>query len=300
MWLTPSVPCRQDLPGAVSTKLLAFGSANRFLVIHELTAGREIRRLVDLPEGVGALAFSPDGRTLAWSGDRSPVIRLVEVESGKERHTLTGHRSRIWSLAFSPDGRRLISGSQDTTALVWDLASPLGRASGVPAEKEADSLWDEMSSQDATLAYRAVRRLASAPTVLCGRIKPIVAANPRRAHELIARLDSDDFSVRNKATADLEALGEGAVGACREALSGRPSLEARRRLESFLDKQIRALWVVTPDRLRAARLQEALELAGTSEAREQLLRLAGGTPGYRLTEEARAASLRLRRTNAAN
>lgn len=32
-----------------------------------------------------------------------------------------GHKSEIYSLAFSPDGRRLVSGSGDKTARMWDL-----------------------------------------------------------------------------------------------------------------------------------------------------------------------------------
>jgi WD40 repeat protein len=66
------------------------------------------------------MAFSPDGRTLAAesAGHR---IRLWEVPTGRVRLTLPGHQAKILSLAFAPDGRRLISGSDDTTALVWDV-----------------------------------------------------------------------------------------------------------------------------------------------------------------------------------
>jgi WD40 repeat protein len=36
---------------------------------------------------------------------------------------LEGHTSYVASVSFSPDGRRLASGSQDSTVVVWDLAS---------------------------------------------------------------------------------------------------------------------------------------------------------------------------------
>lgn len=38
-------------------------------------------------------------------------------------HTDTGHQDAITSLAFSPDGQRLLSGSRDGTAKLWDAAS---------------------------------------------------------------------------------------------------------------------------------------------------------------------------------
>jgi WD40 repeat protein len=37
--------------------------------------------------------------------------------------TLRGHLSGVWSVAFSPDGQRIVTGSGDHTAKVWDAAS---------------------------------------------------------------------------------------------------------------------------------------------------------------------------------
>jgi WD domain, G-beta repeat/WD40-like Beta Propeller Repeat len=235
------------------------------------------------------MAFSPDGRTLAWAGERDVEVRLVEVASGRERHRFVGHRGRVTALAFAADGRRLISGSEDTTGLVWDLVSPPGAKPGPLLPAEAEACWADLAKQDAEPAYCAVRRLAASPASLRDRLGPIEAVDGKRVARLITELDSDTFTRRERAAGELEALGERALPACRKALEGKPAPELRRRLEALLDKQARAEWDVTPERLREARALEALELAGTAEARRILEQLAGGAAGARRTEAAKAA-----------
>jgi hypothetical protein len=95
--------------------------------------------------------------------------------------------------------------------------------------------------------------------------------------------------VREKATQELDALGETAVDACRKALQGNPSIESRRRLERLLSKQIRETGRPSPERLRILRALEVLERAGTVEARQFLTNLAKGASGAWLTREATAA-----------
>jgi WD40 repeat protein len=71
---------------------------------------------------VWALAFSPDGQTLA-SGGFDDTVKLWDVRSGRERATLRGHTDQVDALAFAPDGQLLASASYDGTVRLWDLAT---------------------------------------------------------------------------------------------------------------------------------------------------------------------------------
>jgi eukaryotic-like serine/threonine-protein kinase len=46
-----------------------------------------------------------------------------DAASGKEQLTLKGHTEHIHGAVFSPDGRRIVTGSWDKTAKLWDAAS---------------------------------------------------------------------------------------------------------------------------------------------------------------------------------
>jgi eukaryotic-like serine/threonine-protein kinase len=73
---------------------------------------------------VNAAAFSPDGLRIAIGG-RFPVTDIViRPLSGDDRAiVLKGHENSTIGLEFSPDGRRLVSGSLDQTARIWDAAT---------------------------------------------------------------------------------------------------------------------------------------------------------------------------------
>ncbi|WP_289942129.1 AAA family ATPase [Streptomyces sp. S.PNR 29] len=69
---------------------------------------------------VGALALSPDGRTLAVAGDNRKV-ELWDLPGRRRAATLAGHTGAVRSVAFSPDGHVLATAGNDGTTRLWDL-----------------------------------------------------------------------------------------------------------------------------------------------------------------------------------
>lgn len=71
-------------------------------------------------------------------------------------------------------------------------------------------------------------------TVYIPEPSPVPPADPKAARAWIADLDRDDFKTRDRAARGLAALGPPVAALLREALKGRPSAEARDRLETLL------------------------------------------------------------------
>ncbi|HEX4419156.1 MAG TPA: serine/threonine-protein kinase [Kofleriaceae bacterium] len=72
--------------------------------------------VLQAPDAIFALAFSPDGRTLI-TGGIDKLVRRIELATGAITE-LRGHRSIILSLHVAPDGA-VVSHSYDGSARVW-------------------------------------------------------------------------------------------------------------------------------------------------------------------------------------
>jgi Tol biopolymer transport system component len=280
-------------------KTLASGGQDKVVRLWDVSTGKELRQL-EAPDAVRGAAFSPDGKLVAVAaGDKS--VRLFDAATGKESRQFGGLQGKINALAFSPDGKRVVTAGQDGTAIVWELT----RDEKPPPKdlkltgKELDALWIDLGGDDARKAYAALRILRAAPAdslpFLQERLKPKPAsADAKKVAALIADLDSDDFDTREKATKELEDLGRAAESAVRQALAGKPSAEARVRLGKVLDK-LGGESALTPEQNRDLRAVRVLEGVGTPEARKLLESLVKESPGWWVSQEAKAALARLGR-----
>ncbi|MEU6996131.1 hypothetical protein ABZ953_36450 [Streptomyces sp. NPDC046465] len=71
---------------------------------------------------VGALAFSPDGHTLALNGRTDGEVRFYDTATGRLRYAFPRRTASRAPLAFSPDGKRIAGGSDEGTVRLWDAA----------------------------------------------------------------------------------------------------------------------------------------------------------------------------------
>jgi RNA polymerase sigma factor (sigma-70 family) len=309
LWEVASGRERMTLPRR-EARALAFAPDGRTvacgdaqgITLWELATGKERCRIAVPTERPETLRFSPDGRWLARGDDRA--VHLCAVWSGQRVHSFAGHDSAVTRLAFAPDSQSLASASFDTTVLVWDVASVAGRQprpAARPAPAAVAAAWDDLGSADARAAYRAIGLLTEAAgrslPLLRERLRPRPAADARQVARWLAALDSNRFTERERATRELERLGDQAEVALRRFLQGRPALETRRRAEGVLARLEGP--VTSPERLRPLRALEVLERLGTAEARQVLKTLTQGAPAARLTREAKATLERLTRQSGA-
>jgi RNA polymerase sigma factor (sigma-70 family) len=231
-------------------KILALSGADGIIRLVDLQSGKEWDRFQGHTEGVNAVAFAPDGQTLASASDDSTAL--------------------IWD----------VTKVQRPVPPVKALKpADLEQCWQALAEQDAEKAWPPAT--DLVAAPR------EAVPFLRDRLKPAAPVDARRVQELLGQVDDPQFKVRDPAIKELLKLGEQIVPALDKALAAQPPLETRQRLEELRGKLAGLL--LEGERLRAYRAVEVLELIGTAEARAVLQALAEGAPDALLTRSARVA-----------
>ncbi len=234
--------------------------------------------------------FSPDGRLVAVGPENEDgSVWLLETATGQPRVVFEGKTGYVSALGFAPDGRR-VAAAGSGGVLVWDVTGLAGRPTKKLTDDDLTALWQKLDGE-AKEAHAAVWGLVAAPEqavrMLKGRLRPAMAADPEKVARLVKDLDDEGFAVRDRASKELEKLGDQAEEALQQELKKSRSLEVRIRAEALLAKLEGP--AASPERLRQLRALEVLEHAATPKARE----LTKGAPTSWLTREANASLKRL-------
>lgn len=282
--------------------LATSGETGRHITLWETATWRVRRRLISPHGNQVPLAFTSDGRGL-WSGAEGEA-RKWDLAAGRiVARFAREHRGHIGALARFPAGTRVVSASEDGIGIVWDESHatpdvPESQKAAAPgAGFRPEGPWGALAGEDAAAAYNAMCVLVAAPResvpYLRNRLPRRNPADTSDVRRLLAQLDDEHFTIRERATKELANLGDVVEPLLREHLASTKSPEVGQRIEVVLES-IRQT-VADADTLRALRTAEVLERIGTPEAQEALQELATGAAGAKIALRARGALARLDR-----
>jgi WD40 repeat protein/serine/threonine protein kinase len=84
--------------------------------------GLVLAKLFEVPNQIGDVALSPDGK-YALTGENSGRIILWDIAKGVEAARFEGHRRNVHDMTFTRDSKRFLSCSRDGTVRLWEVAT---------------------------------------------------------------------------------------------------------------------------------------------------------------------------------
>jgi RNA polymerase sigma factor (sigma-70 family) len=134
---------------------IAAGGQDGTIALWDVSSGKPAGVMRSPHKNVHAVAWSPDGKTLAASDydleAATACIRLWNMATGKAWRSIEVHRGLIESLAFSTDGKTLISGGHDSVIHLWDTTT--GKEKTPTIGHETTVRWLALSRDGKLLAY---------------------------------------------------------------------------------------------------------------------------------------------------
>jgi WD40 repeat protein len=126
--------------------------------------------------GIGDIAWSPDGKLLAWGGSKGsertgddvvrPFIVLWDVSTGIELRRFGGGFA---AFAFSPDSKTLAAGNFGDTILLYDVAT--GKERGRLRGEGKDHFYVDVRYNASARAFSPCGRTLAAVTYSAGQLR---------------------------------------------------------------------------------------------------------------------------------
>ena len=196
------------------------------LLLFDAQTGEPIRGYepaVKAPFGhkvVRTIAISPNGQLIADVRDVNSIV-IHELATGEVCRLFRGHHNVVTRMAFSADSRRLVSVSDDSTGLVWDVSyASLAK----PSSADRENLWADLAKPEWVLAGPAMADFAINTDDFLATVRErLSAANQPDYVEAevlkwIEQLDVIRFDIRRRAQAELSNVGRAIVPLLREKL----------------------------------------------------------------------------------
>ena len=215
------------------------------LYFWDVVTGREKRHLRELGF---VLCWSLDGNFLVsgYSQKETPSsavargVALWEVPTGCRVSAFLGHECSIHAAALSRKSELLATAGMDNTVLLWDPFVPGDKeaplAQGPLDAKKLDQLWSDLDDKSER-GYWALCSLVAARESALAYVRGHLLAEPtkdrKRIKQLIADLDSDEFSVREASHKELEKIIFSIQEEVLLALKANPSAEVQSHLEAL-------------------------------------------------------------------
>ena len=101
---------------------IATGGDDATVRLWSAVTGQKVLTFQD-HDAVRSIAFLPDGQRMVTGGD---AATLWEAGTGRELVALVGRGGGVMGVALSPDAHRVVTGSTDQSAKLWDMGSDFG------------------------------------------------------------------------------------------------------------------------------------------------------------------------------